>query len=157
MADVDSTVPADVLKGSCLCGGVRYEISGRIGPIVFCHCSMCRKAQGGAFATNSPVRRGYFRLVAGAELITSYESSPQKWRCFCRVCGSPVYSHRTSVADVVRIRLGLLEGDPGRRPAGHAMVEHKAIWYRIEDNLPFLDAEGRSLPDAERERLAGGG
>jgi hypothetical protein len=157
MADVDSAVPADVLKGSCLCGGVRYEISGRIEPIVFCHCTMCRKAQGGAFATNAPVRRDYFRLVAGAELITSYESSPQKWRCFCRVCGSPIYSHRASVADVVRIRLGLLEGDPGRRPAGHVRVEHKALWYQIEDSLPFLDADGRPIADDERKRLSEGG
>jgi hypothetical protein len=156
MADVDSSVSTEVLKGSCLCGGVRYEVSGRIGPIVLCHCGMCRKAQGGAFAANAPVRRSYFRLVAGAELLTSYESSPQKWRCFCRVRGSPVYSHRTSVTDIVRIRLGLVEGDPGRRPAGHAMVEHKAVWYPIEDDLPFLDAAGQPLPEGERRRLAGG-
>ncbi len=113
MADVDSTVSTEVLKGSCLCGGIRYEVSDRIGPIVLCHCGMCRKAQGGAFAANAPVRRSYFRLVAGAELLTSYESSPQKWRCFCRICGSPVYSHRASVADIVRIRLGLVEGGGG--------------------------------------------
>jgi hypothetical protein len=154
MPDVASTPCADLVTGRCLCGGIRYAISGRIGPIILCHCGMCRKAQGAAFAANSAVRRSYFRLLAGAELVTSYESSPQKWRCFCRVCGSPIYSHRASVPDVVRIRLGLLDGDPGRRPAGHVMVEHKAVWYRIDDELPFLDSDGQSLPEADRKRLA---
>ena len=36
--------------GSCLCGGLRYEIRGEIGDIVQCHCQRCRKANGTAFA-----------------------------------------------------------------------------------------------------------
>jgi hypothetical protein len=43
-----------------------------------CHCSQCRKAQGGAFATNTPVSNSNFELKSGAELITEYESSPGK-------------------------------------------------------------------------------
>ena len=55
-----------MLEGGCLCGAVRYEIDGGLGPIVCCHCSMCRKAQGTAFATNAPVPAPRFRIVAGA-------------------------------------------------------------------------------------------
>ncbi|MFT6138608.1 MAG: hypothetical protein ACJAUJ_001703, partial [Salibacteraceae bacterium] len=29
--------------GSCLCGGIQYEISGPLTDVLNCHCSMCRK------------------------------------------------------------------------------------------------------------------
>ena len=45
-----------MITGKCLCGKVRYEINGRLGPVVYCHCSMCRRATGSAFATNASVR-----------------------------------------------------------------------------------------------------
>jgi hypothetical protein len=58
-----------MLKGHCLCGSVRYEIEGRLGPIVYCHCSMCRRASGSVGATNASVRAEEFRIVSGAELV----------------------------------------------------------------------------------------
>jgi hypothetical protein len=49
-----------MITGKCLCGKVRYEINGRLGPVVYCHCSMCRRATGSAFATNASVRANEF-------------------------------------------------------------------------------------------------
>ena len=80
-----------MITGKCLCGKVRYEIDGRLGPVVYCHCSMCRRATGSAFATNASVRANEFRVVAGSELISEYESSPSNMRAFCSRCGSPLY------------------------------------------------------------------
>jgi hypothetical protein len=115
---------------------VRYEIDGRVGPMGHCHCVTCRKAQGGAFVTNAPVRRKYFTLRSGADEVAEFESSPGKWRCFCRTCGSPLWSRRTAEPDIVRIRVGLLDGDPERRPLAHVWVSEKAPWYEISDALP---------------------
>jgi hypothetical protein len=56
-----------MITGKCLCGKVRYEINGRLGPVVYCHCSMCRRATGSAFVTNASVRANEFRVVAGSE------------------------------------------------------------------------------------------
>jgi hypothetical protein len=119
-----------------MCGGVRYEIDGRIGPPGHCHCTTCRKAQGGAFVTNAPVRARYFRVVAGDDLVAGFESSPGKVRSFCRRCGSPLWSRRSDDPETVRIRLGLLDDDPGRRPLGHVWVGEKAPWFEITDDLP---------------------
>ena len=96
------------LAGSCLCGRVRYEIDGKLGPVVHCHCVRCRKAQGGAFTTGAPVRTKYFHLRSGADAVAEFESSPGKKRFFCRSCGSPLWSRREAYPDVVRVRLGLL-------------------------------------------------
>lgn len=134
-----------MLTGSCLCGRVRYEIDGKIGPVGHCHCATCRKAQGGAFVTNAPVRRKYFRLVSGEDSVAKFESSPGKSRCFCRNCGSPLWSKRQSEPDIVRIRLGLLDTDPERRPLAHIWVSEKAPWFDITDDLAQAPRGGEEL------------
>ncbi len=132
-----------MLRGSCLCGGVRYEISGSLGRIVYCHCSQCRKASGTAFATNTPVDSTAFRVVEGADKVRRYESSEGKWRCFCSVCGSPIYSETRSRPNVVRVRIGTLDSPAGARPIAHFFASSKAEWFEILDGLPTFD---ESLP-----------
>src|SRR5258708_33128625 len=83
-----------MITGRCICGNIRYEIDGRFGPIVYCHCSMCRRATGSACATNASVRVNEFRVVVGSELISEYESSPSNKRAFCSRCGSPLYCRK---------------------------------------------------------------
>jgi hypothetical protein len=123
---------------SCLCGGVRWEITGGLGPVVFCHCSMCRKASGSAFACNASVADEDFHLRAGAELVQAYESSPGKFRHFCRTCGSPLWGTDPQMPGWKRIRLGSFDGDPGVRPSYHFAVESKAPWFDITDDLPRI-------------------
>jgi len=134
------------LTGGCLCGGIQYKIDGAFGVVANCHCTMCRKAQGSAFATNASVARSDFLLLKGADLLTEYESSEGKFRCFCRVCGSPIYSHRLAEPGSVRVRFGTLNGDPGVRAALHYAVESKASWFEITDGLPRIDSEPTALP-----------
>jgi len=127
-----------MIIGSCLCGGVHYAIDGELGPVAVCHCGMCRKASGSAFAANASVARAAFHLT-GEALVQRYESSPGHWRCFCRVCGSPLFGEVAGMPDHVRIRLGLLDDDPGVRPQYHWAVNFKAPWWRIADDLPQLE------------------
>ena len=70
------------LEGSCLCGAVRYRYGGALGPIAMCHCRACRKAQGTAFATNSPIDADAFRLTAGSASLREFASSPGKRRAW---------------------------------------------------------------------------
>src|SRR6516165_945969 len=77
-----------MLRGSCLCDEVKYEIGGSLRDVRNCHCSMCRKAHGAAFRTRATVRAADFRYLKGEHLITAYESSPGTYRTFCSRCGS---------------------------------------------------------------------
>ena len=122
--------------GGCLCGTIRYRITGKLGPVIYCHCSQCRRASGSAFAANAPVRTKYLEWEKGEDFIQEYESSPGKLRAFCRHCGSALYSRRRDRPDERRIRLGTLDGDPERRSVGHFFASSKAPWYEIEDDLP---------------------
>jgi hypothetical protein len=127
------------LTAGCLCGAVRIEITGKPGPLVYCHCSRCRKASGAAFGANVDIRRAYWNITRGADRIREFDSSPGVVRAFCGTCGSPLYSRRDSAPDSIRLRLGLLEQDPQRRALAHFFVGSKAPWYDISDDLPRFE------------------
>jgi hypothetical protein len=122
--------------GSCLCGAVRYEIAGDLAPIQLCHCQMCRRASGAAFAANMPVRAADFRVVAGEASLKSYRSGPEKERLFCADCGSPIISRTGADPDWVRVRVGGLDEPVDARPAFHFHVASKATSLPISDGLP---------------------
>ncbi len=125
-----------MLRGSCLCDAVRYEVSGPLAGALNCHCSMCRKAHGAAFRSRAAVKAGHFRWVAGEALVTYYESSPGNHRGFCRVCGTPLLSRFDHDASVFGLPLGALDDDPGIKPKRHVFVADKAPWFDITDELP---------------------
>ena len=127
--------------GSCLCGGVRYELSAELGPIEVCYCQMCRKASGGPLATNAPVAQAAFHLTAGRELLADYESSPGEKRAFCRSCGSPIYSQRVGRPGVLRIRVGTINQPLNVRPVASYYTGSKCNWWEIHDALPRFEAE----------------
>src|SRR5262245_35233255 len=106
-----------MIKGSCLCGAVRFEFDERsIVMIDNCHCSMCRKASGAAFGTSVMVPATEFRWVAGEESVSTYESSPGVHRAFCRVCGSRAPETQLRDREHVFIPAGSLDDDPGIGP-----------------------------------------
>ena len=63
-----------MVRGSCLCGGIAFEIDGRLTPIQVCHARRCQKATGGAFAPELAAKRDGFRWLRGEELLSSYEA-----------------------------------------------------------------------------------
>lgn len=125
-----------MLRGSCLCGGVRYEVRGALGHVTHCHCSMCRKAHGAAFGTYARVNASDFVLLSGKDDIVSYRSSPDVSRTFCRHCGATLQFVRTSRPESFALALGTLDDDPGVRAAHHIFVASKAEWFEIADGLP---------------------
>ena len=122
------------IRGSCLCGGVRFEITGTPLFMTYCHCTRCRKVGGGASVA---VRAEQFRWVRGRELVVRYEPEPPYHlvRCFCRVCGSYLGEPETN-ARGFPIAASALDDDPGVRPVLHEHVAEKPAWYEIYDDLP---------------------
>jgi hypothetical protein len=142
-------------EGSCLCGNVRYQISGELSDFGYCHCSSCRKASGSAHGANAGVDRASFRLVQGQDTLREFESSPGKRRVFCARCGSPIYAYLEATADVIRVRLGSLDTPFTKQPRAHTWVSDKAPWEPIDGDLPqfprwapraVLDQKGSRQP-----------
>lgn len=132
-----------MIRGGCLCGGVRFEIERAAGPFELCHCNRCRRASGSAFVAAVGVWTRDFHLLQGAELVSRYEAPllehPPPYRtAFCRRCGSPVPDPDPD-ATWFELAAGTLDGDPGLRPDKHIFVELCPAWSEITDALPQLD------------------
>lgn len=125
-------------NGSCLCGGIRYEIQGELDDLAYCHCSKCRRALGSAFGAFARVDTDGFRWLSGEEFISTYESSAGVYRCFCRQCGSSLGALEEE-NKLSWVALGTVTGDPGLRAKAHIFVSSKAPWHEIRDDLPQFD------------------
>ena len=147
------------IRGSCLCGGIKYEISAPILGPANCHCTMCRKQHGAAFRSRARVKATDFHWVQGEALVQFYESSPGTHRGFCRVCGSPIVNRVESSAitggfnpageaAMLGVQLGGLDDDPGVTPGLHIFVANKAPWFTITDDFP----QYAQMPDAPSGR-----
>lgn len=126
-------------QGSCLCGSVEVTVSGKISDIIHCHCSLCRKSSGTAFATNGFVQAEAFHIVKGREHVSYFEMKPGRRRHFCSICASPIYSSNAADLSRLRLRLGILDSDIAERPMSHNFVSSKANWDSLEQTLPCYD------------------
>jgi len=126
--------------GQCLCGAVQVKIQGAISDIIHCHCSLCRKNSGTAFATNGFIQAADLEITSGKNSLSSYAFKPGKNRHFCTTCGSPVYSSNEQDPSRYRLRLGILDSDIIERPVSHNFVSSKANWEELDAQLPRYDA-----------------
>ena len=123
-------------QGSCLCGAIKVELSGSIEDIIHCHCSLCRKNSGTAYATNGFINTSEFTVIDPQTKLGYFEFKPGKKRHFCTVCASPIFSSNADKPSKLRIRLGLLDSDIVERPISHNFVSSKANWDDLDAALP---------------------
>ncbi|MGI9317730.1 MAG: GFA family protein [bacterium] len=123
--------------GQCLCGSISYEVDEIEPRMGHCHCSMCRKFHGSAFATLGEVKAENFRWVKGESLLESYIAKNGTVRRFCKVCGSSMtFASSKDTGKLIEFSLGTLDSEIDMRPDAHIFVGTKAGWYKICDDLP---------------------
>ena len=132
--------------GSCLCGSVKYEITGNMGMFQYCHCSRCRKITGSAHAANLFVSPADFHWLAGEELVGRYEPAHTKYfaTCFCKKCGSSL-PWLSKSGKVVIIPAGTLDEDPQIKPTQNIFYGSRASWYVHANEIP----EHEEMPPRE--------
>ena len=125
------------LAGGCLCGAVRYELSAEPRAVAHCHCSMCRKNHGAAFATHGSVHRSEHVFTQGSDVLRAFRSSEQVTRTFCSICGSPLLWHIAGkYDDWMSVPLGTLDTVFVPKEQKHIQVASKAPWFEITDSWP---------------------
>lgn len=130
-------MPELPLTGGCLCGGVRFEVTAPPVSAGYCHCTRCQRRTGTAAAVSARLEPGSLRIVQGAELVSSYEPPDGFAKDFCSHCGGHLWSRDPDDPDVIGVRMGAFDGDPGIRPQYHQYVDYAAVWEPIpDDGLP---------------------
>ncbi len=127
-------------QGSCLCGLVKFNIHSAISDIIHCHCSLCRKSSGTAYATNGYVDVDKFKIIQGEEHLNFFEIKTGKKRHFCSNCASPIYSSNNSDLSRIRIRLGVIDSSIAERPISHNFITSKADWEDLDAQLPRYES-----------------
>lgn len=133
-----------MITGGCLCGAVRYSYNAQLSEIVACHCSQCKRAQGSAFALNAPIDKQLFEWQKGETALREYRHSTHKKRVFCQNCGSPIYSQRDDLPDVLRLRVGTIDTDKLPEPSYHIYAETAETWFAFDSVKPRYET---SKPD----------
>lgn len=122
-----------VARGRCLCGGVRFEVHGPLRPVIYCHCSMCRRA-GGHFAAATACAPAHLRMLS-TQSLRWYQSSGIARRGFCCTCGSQLF-WEPSHGGHISIWAGTLETPTGLTASRHIFSAGKGDYYEITDGLP---------------------
>lgn len=121
-------------EGGCLCGAVRYRVSGEPVATTLCHCRSCRRASGGTNVAWAVFDRSAFEWL-GEEPV-AYASSPGIEWLHCGACGSLVGYRRSSRPDHVDVTTGTVD-DPDRfPPAAEIWLEHRIAWERLDPERP---------------------
>lgn len=126
-----------MIRGSCLCGEVAYELARPPTVMNICHCSMCRKVTGSSYGVFAHTSLDNFRWIAGEAGITRYESSPGEFRAFCSVCGSNVPISESDGS--VIIPAGTFDSDPQARPVVQIFAGSRAPWHEMANDPPAFE------------------
>lgn len=129
---------SDVHEGGCLCGAIRYKVTGKSLHVSNCHCSMCRRHSGAAYMTYVAYPKLAYS-VQGEQ--ANYRSSSSVVRGYCKDCGSPLTFVHDDNPEIIWLTIGSFDEPDDLKPREHIYVSNKISWVSLDDGLPqWLDA-----------------
>ena len=135
-----------VAAGACLCGAVRFEVAGKLERVAHCHCTICQRSHGAAFATWVGVPSERVHVTSGETELTHYRSSEIGTRSFCRRCGSSLFCTLDTHPGVIDVAVAGLAPGHGAGPRVHVFWDDRAPWVEVGDGLPRLGGKGGMEP-----------
>lgn len=140
----DHTSVPGGLSGGCLCGAVRYHTTQPFTKSFYCHCSICRRANGSpAVAWITVPSSG---LIIEKGLTQTYASSETGRREFCPVCGTQLFFRELSYG-ILDITTASLDDPAAAAPTSHVWSENRVAWFETADAFPRFNGHGPDGPD----------
>lgn len=126
-------------KGSCLCGEVKYELSGDFQSFFLCHCTRCQKDTGSAHAANLFATANTLTWLQGENDVKTYHHlNSMHAKSFCQKCGSALPTVDENINSVV-VPAGSLDSPILIEPTAKIFVSRRANWSKHLDNIPNYD------------------
>jgi hypothetical protein len=124
-----------MIQGECSCRAIQFEMPDDFKYAFYCHCSLCRKRSGSAFASIGGIESEKINVTLGEALVFKDGETTDGYRAVCSKCNAHLFS---VLMDQKRahVNLGALKDEPSRKPDHHIYVASKASWYEIQDSLP---------------------
>jgi hypothetical protein len=122
------------VTGACLCNGVRFELTEDFLAVVACHCTTCKKISGGGGTVSGRIPTSAVRVLAGEELLATFQPTEGTGKTFCSVCGSNIFGGGWPAAERISVRLSTLDEPFERKPQTHIYVRSLAPWETLPDD-----------------------
>jgi hypothetical protein len=122
------------VRGSCLCGGVRFELAEAPATLRYCHCESCKKLSGGAATINGRVSAKAIRILEGEDLLQTFQPEEGSAKTFCRACGSNLFGGGWPDSETASVRASSLDDPFDARPSSHIFVRSVAAWETLPDD-----------------------
>jgi len=122
------------LRGSCLCGGVRFEVTEASDALRYCHCESCKKLSGGAATVNLRVPSAAVRILEGDDLLQTFRPEGGSAKTFCRTCGSNLFGGGWPESQNASVRASAIDDPFDAHPGAHIFVRSVAPWETLPDD-----------------------
>src|SRR5262249_4159891 len=105
---------------------------------LYCHCKRCQRRTGTAFSASARVEAGSFAITRGEDEVGRWDPGDGGWiKAFCQRCGSQLFTTNPDDPQLLAVRMGAIDGDPGVRPRARPRTAHGAVWEPLPgDGLP---------------------
>jgi hypothetical protein len=130
----------ELREGGCLCGDVRYRVSGDPRTSAICHCVSCRRASGAQSVAWVVFPSEAFSFVSGDP--AEYRSSAEVSRTFCARCGTSLTYQHDGNLDSIDVTAASLDLPDELPPTRHVWLEDKVSWASVDDGLPRFERGG---------------
>jgi len=131
--------PALPLTGGCCCERVRFEVSAPLLGAAACYCKRCQRRTGTGFSVTALTLPGSFRITAGEELVRAYAPDDGWRKSFCSACGGHLFTSNPENEELIAVRMGAIDGEPGVRVGAHQFTRYAAPWAPPpDDGLPHF-------------------
>ena len=122
------------LRGSCLCGGVQFELTEAPESLRYCHCESCKKLSGGIGTVSGRVPAEAIRILEGEDLLQTFEPADGSGKTFCLACGSNLFGGGWPDAPTGSVRASAIDVPFDARPSAHIFVRSVAAWETLPDD-----------------------
>jgi hypothetical protein len=122
------------LRGSCLCRGVKFEVTEPFETLRYCHCESCKKLSGSIGTVNARVLSSAIRILEGDDLVQTFQPAEGSAKTFCLACGSNLFGGGWPDSETASVRASALDDAFDARPSAHIFVRSVAAWETLPDD-----------------------
>ncbi|HEV7733899.1 MAG TPA: GFA family protein [Candidatus Binatia bacterium] len=135
--------------GGCLCGDVRYRVTGEPLTLYACHCTDCQRRTGTSFALSLMLRRSDLTVLQGTTVPygATLSDGRRKQGQSCASCGTRLWGEPVAAPHIVVVQPGTLDDTSWLRPIAHIWMRSAQPWIVIPDGVATFDAQPPDLKE----------
>ncbi|WP_105902434.1 GFA family protein [Vibrio gangliei] len=128
-----------MIKGSCLCGAIHYDVELVEGKVFNCHCQYCRKAHGADYVTVALADASTLTIKDEQHQLKEHQTGTGGFRAFCSTCGTRLFNYAPDKSLYFSVTLSTVDTPVNAKPVANFHIDSKASWCELNPNIPSYE------------------